>query len=83
MKNKHEHAHLREEKIDSTQVFDGKLLKVRLDRSRLPDGSEARRLFEQATTLALGSVGQAAPPPPQNAGLTAAMETHGQEGTGE
>ena len=45
MKNKHEHAHLREEKIDSTQVFDGKLLKVRLDRIRLPDGSEATREY--------------------------------------
>ena len=45
MKNKHEHAHLREEKIDSTPVFDGKLLKVRLDRIRLPDGSEATREY--------------------------------------
>ena len=45
MKNKHEHAHLREEKIDSTQVFDGKLLKVRLDHIRLPDGSEATREY--------------------------------------
>ena len=33
-------------------------------RKHLPDGSEARRLFEQATTLALGSVGQAAPEAP-------------------
>lgn len=42
---KNEHAHLREEKIDSTPVFDGKLLKVRLDRVSLPDGSETTREY--------------------------------------
>ena len=42
---KNEHAHLREEKIDSTPVFDGKLLKVRLDRVRLPSGHEATREY--------------------------------------
>ena len=40
-----EHAHLHEEEIDSTQVFDGKLLKVRLDRVRLPSGHEATREY--------------------------------------
>lgn len=45
MKNQYEHAHLREEQIDSTPVFDGKLLKVRLDRIRLPDGSETTREY--------------------------------------
>jgi len=42
---KNEHAHLREEKIDSTPVFDGKLLKVRLDRVRLPSGHKATREY--------------------------------------
>jgi len=38
-------AHLREDTIDSEQVFRGRLLEVRRDRVRLPDGSEATREF--------------------------------------
>jgi ADP-ribose pyrophosphatase len=38
-------AHLVEERIDSTQVFAGKLLDVRRDRVRLPDGAEAFREY--------------------------------------
>lgn len=38
-------AHLREETIASQQVFRGKLLEVRSDRIRLPDGVEATREF--------------------------------------
>lgn len=38
-------AHLREETVASEQVFDGRLLKVRRDRIRLPDGGEATREF--------------------------------------
>lgn len=37
--------HLREERIDGEEVFDGKLLHVRRDRVRLPDGAEATREF--------------------------------------
>ena len=45
MKNQHEHVHLHEIEIDSTQVFHGKLLDVRLDRVRLPDGHESTREY--------------------------------------
>ena len=38
-------AHLAETPIESTQVFQGKLLDVRLDRVRLPDASEATREY--------------------------------------
>src|SRR5687768_8986877 len=38
-------AHLIEERIDSEQVFRGKLLDVRRDRVRLPDGHEATREY--------------------------------------
>jgi len=38
-------AHLIEHRIDSEQVFQGKLLDVRRDRVRLPDGHEATREY--------------------------------------
>jgi ADP-ribose pyrophosphatase len=38
-------AHLREETLASEPVFDGRLLHVRRDRIRLPDGGEATREF--------------------------------------
>jgi ADP-ribose pyrophosphatase len=38
-------AQLRETTIESEQVFDGRLLEVRRDRIRLPDGKEATREF--------------------------------------
>ena len=38
-------AHLIERRIDSEQVFHGKLLDVRRDRVRLPDGQEATREY--------------------------------------
>ena len=38
-------AHLREETISSQPVFEGKLLQVRCDRIRLPDGAQATREF--------------------------------------
>lgn len=38
-------SHLHEEKIESTQVFDGVLLDVRRDRVRLPDGRESVREY--------------------------------------
>ncbi len=38
-------AHLAEIKIDGSQVFQGKLLDVRLDRVRLPDGGEGTREY--------------------------------------
>ena len=37
--------HLHEEQIEGSQVFRGKLLDVRLDRVRLPDGHEATREY--------------------------------------
>ena len=37
--------HLVEERIDSTNVFDGRLLHVRRDRVRVPDGGEAFREY--------------------------------------
>lgn len=40
-----EHPHLLETQIDSTQVFSGKLLDVRLDRVRMPDGHESMREY--------------------------------------
>lgn len=39
------YPHLHEEPLDSTQVFRGKLLDVRLDRVRLPDGQESMREY--------------------------------------
>ena len=38
-------AHLREETVSSQTVFQGKLLHVRSDRIRLPDGAQATREF--------------------------------------
>lgn len=38
-------AHLREERVDSEQVFRGKLLDVRRDQVRLPDGGTATREY--------------------------------------
>jgi len=38
-------AHLREERISSEQVFDGKLLHVRRDQVRLPSGDTATREY--------------------------------------
>jgi ADP-ribose pyrophosphatase len=38
-------AHLREETIDSREVFQGRLLQVRSDRIRLPDGAQASREY--------------------------------------
>ena len=38
-------SHLRETQIDSTQAFRGKLLEVRVDRVRLPDGHESTREY--------------------------------------
>ncbi len=38
-------SHLHEERLDSTQVFDGVLLDVRRDRVRLPDGGESVREY--------------------------------------
>lgn len=40
-----DYPHLREEQLDSTQVFRGRLLDVRLDRVRLPDGEECQREY--------------------------------------
>ncbi|MDR3299350.1 MAG: NUDIX hydrolase [Candidatus Accumulibacter sp.] len=47
MKTRHpeDYAHLAETPIESTQVFRGKLLDVRLDRVRLPDASETTREY--------------------------------------
>lgn len=42
---KKDHAHLHETQIEGSQVFQGKLLDVRLDRVRLPDGNEATREY--------------------------------------
>ena len=38
-------THLHEEELESTQLYRGRLLDVRLDRVRLPDGSEATREY--------------------------------------
>ena len=38
-------AHLREETIDSSQVYKGHFIELRRDRVRLPDGSEAPREY--------------------------------------
>ena len=40
-----EHAHLVEERVDSEQVYRGRLLDVRRDTVRLPDGSTATREY--------------------------------------
>jgi ADP-ribose pyrophosphatase len=47
MKDSHDsgYAHLEESEIESTQVYRGKLLDVRQDRVRLPDGQESRREY--------------------------------------
>ena len=42
---KDDHPHLHEAQLDSTQVFKGKLLDVRCDRVRLPDGHESVREY--------------------------------------
>lgn len=39
------HAHLNETPLDSEQVFSGRLLDVRRDRVRLPDGREGVREY--------------------------------------
>lgn len=39
------HSHLHETKMEGDQVFQGKLLDVRLDRVRLPDGNESTREY--------------------------------------
>lgn len=45
-KSQHDnHKHLEEIQIDSTQVYCGKLLNVRLDRVQLPDGQESAREY--------------------------------------
>lgn len=38
-------AHLVEEQIDNVEAFSGRLLKVQVDRVRLPDGAEATREY--------------------------------------
>jgi ADP-ribose pyrophosphatase len=40
-----DHRHLHEESLASVQVFKGKLLDVRCDRVKLPDGHEAQREY--------------------------------------
>jgi ADP-ribose pyrophosphatase len=40
-----EDAHLREERVNSSAVFDGHFLKVRRDTVRLPDGKQATREY--------------------------------------
>ena len=45
MKNQHQHAHLHEAQIDSQAMYQGRLLEVRLDRVRLPNGHEATREY--------------------------------------
>ncbi|SDH90777.1 NUDIX domain-containing protein [Propionivibrio dicarboxylicus] len=40
-----EHPHLTETEIDSTEVYRGRLLEVRLDRVRQPDGHETTREY--------------------------------------
>ena len=47
MKNRQndDHDHLREIQIEGTQVYRGKLLDVRFDRVRLPDGNEGTREY--------------------------------------
>ena len=42
---KADYPHLHEEQLESTQVFRGRLLDVRLDRVRLPDGEECQREY--------------------------------------
>jgi len=44
-RDKVEHPHLTETGIESTQAFKGRLLDVRLDRVRLPDGKESTREY--------------------------------------
>ena len=39
------HQHLHEEQLDSTPIFKGKLLDVRRDRVKLPDGNECSREY--------------------------------------
>jgi ADP-ribose pyrophosphatase len=39
------HPHLSEHQLESTEVFRGKLLEVRADRVRLPDGHESTREY--------------------------------------
>src|ERR1035437_3206634 len=42
-RGKDDHMELREETIESTEVFSGKLVKLRVDKVRLPNGKEATR----------------------------------------
>jgi len=42
---KADYPHLHEQQLESTQVFRGRLLDVRLDRVRLPDGEECQREY--------------------------------------
>ena len=68
-------GHLHEEKIDSEIVFEGRLLQVRRDRVRLPNGAESTREFVvhpgAVTMLALLDMkeGKAAPKDPTFTGL--------------
>jgi ADP-ribose pyrophosphatase len=41
----HEHTHLREDEVSSETVFQGRLLEVRCDHVRLPDGGVATREY--------------------------------------
>jgi len=45
LKTQGDYRHLHEEMLDSTQVFKGKLLDVRCDRVKLPDGNESVREY--------------------------------------
>ena len=45
VRNTEDESHLAETLIEGTQVFRGKLLDVRLDKVRLPDGNEAAREY--------------------------------------
>jgi ADP-ribose pyrophosphatase len=45
MQNQNDHAHLNEIQIEGAQMFQGRLLDVRLDRVRLPDGKESTREY--------------------------------------
>jgi ADP-ribose pyrophosphatase len=40
-----DYPHLREQQLESTQIFHGKLLDVRRDRVQLPDGQECLREY--------------------------------------
>lgn len=56
---KEDYPHLREDQIESTQVFRGRLLDVRLDRVRLPDGEECLREYvrHQGAVVVIAQLG--------------------------